>query len=210
MNKMTLITSPGNPRISKLRDLHTTRGRKKSGLFLMEGIHLLEALLDAGIVPQEVYYQAEVLQHSAKGRALFARLMYDSGISHEGLVEVNERVMQALGDVQTTPGVVSVLPLELFKADRLRARRPAVKRPCLLILDDRLPLTWILCCLPPIALIAITPRWYALRQALTSHYPSRPNSPGRLSQRRRPNIVGRRRVCSWQRQAAHFCITNKT
>ena len=136
MNKMTLITSPGNPRISKLRDLHTTRGRKKSGLFLMEGIHLLETLLDAGIVPQEVYYQAEVLQHSAKGRALFARLTHDSGISHEGLVEVNERVMRALGDVQTTPGVVSVLPLELFKADRLRARRPAVKRPCLLILDD--------------------------------------------------------------------------
>jgi len=132
---MTLITSPSNPRISKLRDLHTARGRKKSGLFLMEGIHLLEALLDAGIVPQEVYYQAEVLQHSAKGRALFARLI-DSGISQERLVEVNERVMQALGDVQTTSGVVSVLPLELFKGDRLRARRPAVKRPFLLILDD--------------------------------------------------------------------------
>ncbi len=132
---MTLITSPSNPRISKLRDLHTARGRKKSGLFLMEGIHLLEALLGAGIVPQEVYYQAEVLQHSVKGRALFARLI-DSGISQERLVEVNERVMQALGDVQTTSGVVSVLPLELFKGDRLRARRPAVKRPFLLILDD--------------------------------------------------------------------------
>jgi TrmH family RNA methyltransferase len=132
---MTLITSPRNSRISRLRDLHTARGRKKSGLFLMEGIHLLEALLDAGIVPQEVYYQAEVLQHSAKGRALFARLV-DSGISQERLVEVNERVMQALGDVQTTSGVVSVLPLELFKGERLRARRPAVKRPFLLILDD--------------------------------------------------------------------------
>ena len=132
---MTLITSPSNPRISKLRDLHTARGRKKSGLFLMEGIHLLEALLGAGIVPQEVYYQAEVLQHSVKGRALFARLV-GSGILQECLVEVNERVMQALGDVQTTSGVVSVLPLELFKADRLRARRPAVKRPFLLILDD--------------------------------------------------------------------------
>ena len=132
---MTLITSPSNPRISKLRDLHTARGRKKSGLFLMEGIHLLEALLGAGIVPQEVYYQAEVLQHSVKGRALFARLV-GSGILQECLVEVNERVMQALGDVQTTSGVVSVLPLELFKGDRLRARRPAVKRPFLLILDD--------------------------------------------------------------------------
>src|SRR3989440_13063995 len=111
---MTLITSPSNPRVSKLRDLHTVRGRKKSGLFLMEGIHLLEALLDAGIVPQEVYYQAEVLQHSAKGRALFARLIHDPGISQARPVEVNERVMQALGDVQTTPGEVIVLRLESF------------------------------------------------------------------------------------------------
>jgi len=63
---MTLITSPSNPRISRLHDLHTTRGRKKSGLFLMEGPHLLEALLDAQIVPREVYYQPELLQRTAK------------------------------------------------------------------------------------------------------------------------------------------------
>jgi len=49
---MTRITSPSNPRISKLHDLHTTRGRKKSGLFLMEGPHLLEALLDASAYQQ--------------------------------------------------------------------------------------------------------------------------------------------------------------
>jgi TrmH family RNA methyltransferase len=133
---MALITSPANPRINKLRDLHTTRGRKKSGLFLMEGIHLLEALLDAEIIPQEVYYQPEVLQHTAKGRALFARLMYDSGIAHEHLVEVSERVMAVLADVQTTPGVVSVLPLELFKPDSISARRPILQRPVLLVLDD--------------------------------------------------------------------------
>ena len=133
---MTVITSPSNPRISKLRDLHTTRGRKKSGLFLMEGIHLLEALLDAGIIPQEVYYQPDVLQHTARGRALLARLLYTPEVSLERLVEVSERVMEALGDVQTTLGVMSVLPLDAFAPAHLRARRSAAKRPVLLILDD--------------------------------------------------------------------------
>ncbi len=133
---MTVITSPSNPRISKLRDLHTTRGRKKSGLFLMEGIHLLEALLDAGMIPQEVYYQPDVLQHTARGRVLLARLLYTPEVSPERLVEVSERVMEALGDVQTTLGVMSVLPLDAFAPAHLRARRPAVQRPVLLILDD--------------------------------------------------------------------------
>ncbi len=133
---MTVITSPTNPRISKLRDLHATRGRKKSGLFLMEGIHLLEAVLDAGIMPQEVYYQPDVLQHTARGRALFARLLHASDIAPERLVEVSERVMGTLGEVQTTLGVVSVLSLDAFAPARLRARRPAMQRPALLILDD--------------------------------------------------------------------------
>src|SRR5947209_13151560 len=104
---MTLITSPSNPRISKLKDLHTVRGRKQSGLFLMEGPHLLEALLNAQVSPREVYYQPELLQHTAKGRLLLDRLFYIPGLS---LVEVSERVIEALGNVQTSQGVVSVLP----------------------------------------------------------------------------------------------------
>ncbi|TMC81508.1 MAG: hypothetical protein E6J10_11545, partial [Chloroflexi bacterium] len=114
-----LITSPQNPRISKLRDLHTTRGRKKSGLFLMEGPHLLETLLDADMLPQEVYYQPELLQRTAKGRALLTRLLHTPGLSGDRLVEVSERVIEALGDVQTSQGVVSVLPLDAFRPARL-------------------------------------------------------------------------------------------
>lgn len=133
---MTLITSPANPRISKLRDLHTTRGRKKSGLFLMEGPHLLEALLDAEIAPQEVFYQPELLRRTAKGRALLERLLHSPDLASAQLIEVSERVIEALGDVQTSQGVVSVLPLAAFSPARLRTRRPATARPALLILDD--------------------------------------------------------------------------
>ncbi len=133
---MTYISSPANPRIGKLRDLHTTRGRKKSGLFLMEGPHLLDALLDADMIPQEVYYQPELLQRTARGRSLIARLMHTSSLLSEHLVEVSERVIEALSDVQTSQGVVSVVSLEALNPARLRARRPKVRRPVLLILDD--------------------------------------------------------------------------
>ncbi len=136
---MTLITSPSNPRIKALQTLHTTRGRKKSGLFLMEGPHLLEALLDARLLPHEVYYQAELLQRTARGRELLDRLFHTTDLPREQLVEVSERVMQAVSDVQTAQGVVCVLPCASFEPEHIRARhaqRAAGRRPALLILDD--------------------------------------------------------------------------
>jgi TrmH family RNA methyltransferase len=133
---MTLITSPANPRISTLRELHTTRGRKKSGLFLMEGPHLLEALLDAKIVPHEVYYQPELLQRTAKGRSLLTRLIHASSLPPERQVEVSERVIESLGEAQTSQGVVSVLSLDAFQPELVRARRSTASRTALLILDE--------------------------------------------------------------------------
>jgi TrmH family RNA methyltransferase len=132
---MVMITSPANPRISKLRNLHTTRGRKKSGLFLMEGPHLLETLLDAHIVPREVYYQPELLERTARGRSLLNRLKDGSSLPAERLVEVSERVIESLGEVQTSQGVVSVLSLDAFQPEHVRARRARALRPALLILD---------------------------------------------------------------------------
>ncbi len=132
---MIHITSPSNPRISKLRDLHTTRGRKKHGLFLMEGPHLLHALLDAQIFPQEVYYQPELLQRTEEGRTLVERLLQAPELA-TCLIEVNERVIEALGDVQTSQGLVSVLPLDALSPTVLRTHCSTAVRPVLLVLDS--------------------------------------------------------------------------
>jgi RNA methyltransferase, TrmH family len=133
---MALITSQSNPRISKLQTLHTPRGRKKSGLFLMEGPHLLEALLDARLWPHEVYYQPELLQRTYAGRALLERLLHTPDLSAQQLIEVSEQVIEAVSDTQQTQGVVSVLPLNAFTPDAIHRRRAVVNRPALLILDD--------------------------------------------------------------------------
>ena len=134
---MTLITSLANPHVAQVRDLHTTKGRKKSGLLLMEGPHLLDALLLADFLPREIYYQPELLQRTPEGRALLARLLHaPASWSSVALFEVNERVAQALSDAQTSQGVYAVLDLQLLQAERLQARRPALARPALLVLDD--------------------------------------------------------------------------
>lgn len=129
-----LISSPSNPRIRALQHLHTVRGRKKSGLFLMEGLHTLEAVLDAGLLPREIYYQPDLLRRTSRGADLLERMLHT--LPEETLLEVNERVIEAIGEVQTSQGVVCVLPLEAFEPERIAARRQHRVRPALLILDD--------------------------------------------------------------------------
>ncbi|GHO44020.1 TrmH family RNA methyltransferase [Ktedonospora formicarum] len=132
---MTQISSVTNPRISQLQRLHTTRGRKKSGLFLMEGPHLLLALLDADMLPYEVYYEPGMMQRQPETLQLLQRLR-ESGIREQQLIEVSERVIEAISDVQTAQGVVSVMELATFGAKSVVRRRPEAIRPALLILDD--------------------------------------------------------------------------
>jgi TrmH family RNA methyltransferase len=131
-----MITSPSNPRIVKLHHLQSVRGRKKSGFFLLEGPHLLEAMLDAQLSPSEVYYQPELLQRTPEGLGLLKRLRSLPAMKSDQLVEVSERVIETIGDVQSSQGVVSVLPLEIFSPALLRKQRPSLLRPALLILDD--------------------------------------------------------------------------
>lgn len=134
---MTRITSLANPHVSQIRELHTTKGRKKSGLLVMEGPHLLEALLSADTLPREIYYQPELLQRTPDGRALLARLLHPSSPwSSTSLFEISERVAEALSDAQTSQGVLCILPTQLLSPERLLARRPKAVRPALLILDD--------------------------------------------------------------------------
>jgi len=138
---MTLITSPSNPRIIKVRTLHTTHGRKKNGLFLMEGPNLLEALLAAQIVPHEVYYQPELLRRTARGASLLDRLQQPPegarlpALSDDRLIEVSERVIESISETQTSQGIVCVLPLNALDFARIQARRMQAYRPALLILD---------------------------------------------------------------------------
>lgn len=49
------IESTANERVKGVRRLHRTHERHRTGRTLVEGPHLVEAALDAGIVPEELY-----------------------------------------------------------------------------------------------------------------------------------------------------------
>ena len=104
----------------------------------MEGPHLLEVLLDNAIMPLEIYYQPALLARTPQGRSLLHRLLHTSSLPANQLIEVSERVIEALCETQTSQGVVSVLPLNAFTPEQTRARRSAASsstRPALLVLD---------------------------------------------------------------------------
>lgn len=132
---MVLITSTSNPRISRARELQTTKGRKKHGLFLMEGPHLLEVLFENEILPAEIFYQPALMERTAEGRALLRRLLHARGLSDNDRIEVSERVIESISDTHTSQGVVSVLPRSAFAPQKIQARRSPANRPALLILD---------------------------------------------------------------------------
>jgi TrmH family RNA methyltransferase len=134
---MARITSLANPHMTRVHDLQTTRGRKKSGLLLMEGPHLCAALIDAAQPPREIYYQPELLERTSQGRDLLAYLLHaPPAWSQVALFEVSERVAEALGDTHTSQGILCVVSAQLFAPQRLLASRPPKARPALIVLDD--------------------------------------------------------------------------
>ncbi len=130
------ITSPSNPRITRIQTLNTARGRKKNNLFLLEGLNLLEALFANGVMPYEIYFQPDMLRRTDRGKALLKRIYTTPALRQEQLIEVNERVIEAIGEVQSSQGVVCLLSLEALAPEKIDARRKPAQRPALLILDD--------------------------------------------------------------------------
>jgi len=100
-----MLTSTHNPRVSAVRNLlDHRRAREDSRRFVVEGVRLVEAALDAGARPVEAFYTAE-LAATPRGAALLARLR-----AAGEAIEVNDHVLRALSDTQTPQGVVAVVP----------------------------------------------------------------------------------------------------
>lgn len=125
------ITSPHNPKVGFVRSLHTTKGRKEAGAFLIEGPHLVaEALkaripLDLVLVDPDAFASDPLLGELA--------FLADEGVEVIGAAPaVIERVSETL----TPQGIVAVVPLAFLAAEKLCAQRRGRLRPLVLVLDD--------------------------------------------------------------------------
>lgn len=129
-----MITSPSNQHIIRLRSLHTSKGRAQDDTFLVEGPHLLEAALDAGILPELLVYDPDSLTRAAAGRRLLGRIE-EARASGVPVYDAAPAALERACDTRSPQGVVAALAVADVAADRVRARRRGRLRPVLLILD---------------------------------------------------------------------------
>lgn len=91
---------PGRSDEALLRDLHRRRARERHGLFLAEGVRVVEELLDSGIDPH-VAVVSPSLEDTPRGRELARRLSAEVRTER-----VAEHVLDGLAATDSPQGVV--------------------------------------------------------------------------------------------------------
>ena len=100
-----MISSPANPKIKLIRNLHAKRAaREAEGLFVVEGVRLVEEALRAPGAPRLALY--------ADGLDARAQAALEQAQARGAAVElVTPQVMAAASDAETPPGLLAVVPL---------------------------------------------------------------------------------------------------
>jgi len=100
-----------NPRLDRVRDLRTKKGRREHGRFAIEGATLLREALRSGTSIEELYGTPDALESSESAREA------ESIGAH--VYRVDERTMRRLSDLETAPGLLAVVPIELVPVSEL-------------------------------------------------------------------------------------------
>lgn len=98
-----LIRSRENPRFKLLRQLATsTRERRKAGLALLDGVHLIAAYRAAGGVPEQL-----ILRESAAANEELAALA--EGADAQTLLVLGEPLFNEIAQVSTPTGIIALI-----------------------------------------------------------------------------------------------------
>ncbi len=97
---METITSLSNPLVKRARSLRQRKARAETGLFLVEGIHHVGEVVEAGWGIESVLYAPELL-NSSFARSLLAKLTPPPQ-------PVSVPVMESLADKENPQGIVAV------------------------------------------------------------------------------------------------------
>src|SRR5579864_4886692 len=101
-----MITSTSNQHIARLHSLHTPKVRTQEQAWLIEGPHLLEAALDAGVRPQLIVYDPDRFGHDASGRRLLNRLEETRANGAE-VYDATPAAIERASDTRTPQGIVA-------------------------------------------------------------------------------------------------------
>ena len=107
-----MIDSPFNPTVKMLQSLASPRGRREHGLFLVEGVRLIEDALHAGYTPQVCLYDEDTLKASPRGKELL-RVLRDPRhqSDNRGIQEASARAISAASTTQHPQPVVAAFKM---------------------------------------------------------------------------------------------------
>ena len=113
-----MITSLSNPLIKQARALRQKKARLESGLFLVEGLHHVGEVLEAGWDVEAVLYASGVLT-SAFAHDIITRLAFTPQL-------VTPQVMESLADKENPQGILAMVRQKKMQLKDLRACTRAV------------------------------------------------------------------------------------
>ncbi|AXM89549.1 RNA methyltransferase [Anoxybacillus ayderensis] len=93
---MKRIESPKNERVKQWKKLLTKKERDKTGLFLIEGFHLVEEAIKSGVHIEEII----IAEH--------ATIPASWNVAHIPMTIVTNDVMKAISDTETPQGIAAV------------------------------------------------------------------------------------------------------
>ncbi|NAS11378.1 TrmH family RNA methyltransferase [Poritiphilus flavus] len=128
MHKSKYIESLQNPLIKKLvllKEKH--RGRKKSGLFVLEGTREFQMALNSGYKMYTVLFYSGIVEENRV-------LQYLDGLAHlPDLVEVSKEVYQRIAYREKTEGIVAIAESKIHGLEELKFEN---KNPLILIAES--------------------------------------------------------------------------
>jgi len=122
--KYTKITSPSNQHIKGIIQIREKRAKFRHAAFLIEGPHLVEMALNAGVQIKEVF-ATEAFIHTKEQQGMIRKIT--------GTVfEVSGQILKKITETETPQGIVAVAEYEPGTLDTL----PLKTTPLLVVLDS--------------------------------------------------------------------------
>ncbi|HEX5274752.1 MAG TPA: RNA methyltransferase [Candidatus Rubrimentiphilum sp.] len=100
-----------SPKLDRVRDLRTKKGRREHGRFAIEGATLLREALRSGVSIEALYGTPAALESSESAR--------EAEAAGADVYRLDERTMHRLSDLETAPGLLAVVPIELHPVSEL-------------------------------------------------------------------------------------------
>ena len=104
MDDEVRLTSATSDRVKAVRALHARQGRRKAGLFVVEGPQAVRSALSAGVVIRELYLDDDA-------RDAFPDIVGDAGRAGIDTVWAEPRVLASMAETDSPQGVLAVCEL---------------------------------------------------------------------------------------------------